>query len=146
MDYGLGENNVHLHCDNCNCQHKNRYVIAYLMWRVLRGKSISLNFLIMGHTRFAPDWCFSLLKLKFCKELAIVSSLQEMETNMFQDVNIQQLLGYQRGKVFVSKYNYSRHPCPVLQAGKGDQAVPPHSFTSEAKRLVVVETHVDGHS
>ena len=79
--YGLGEKYVHLHCDNCNGQNKNRYV-PYLMWRVLtrRHKSISLNFLIIGHTKFAPDWCFGLLKQKFCKEP--VSSLKEMEATV----------------------------------------------------------------
>ena len=30
-NYGLGEKEVHLHCDNCSGQNKNRYVLAYLM-------------------------------------------------------------------------------------------------------------------
>ena len=90
--YGLGEKDVHPHCDNCSGQNKNQYVLAYLMGRVLTGrhKSISLNFLITGHTKFAPDWCFGLLKQKLRKEP--VSSLKEMEATVrhstLQDVTI----------------------------------------------------------
>ena len=50
-NYGLGEKEVHLHCDNCSDQNKYQYVLAYLMWRVLTGchKSISLNLsLLLG--------------------------------------------------------------------------------------------------
>jgi len=40
---------------------------------------ISLNFLIAGHTKFVPEWCFGLLKQAFRRHA--VSSLQELETN-----------------------------------------------------------------
>ena len=99
-NYGLGEKQVHLCCDNCSGQNKNWYFLAYLMWRVITGrhKSISLNFLITGHTKFAPDWCFGLLKQKFCKDP--VSSLTEMEATVrrstLQEVNIAQLVGDER--------------------------------------------------
>ena len=56
--------------------------------------SISLNF-VTGHAKFAPDWCFGLLKQKFPKEP--VSSLKEMEATVhsstLQDVNVPQLVG-----------------------------------------------------
>ena len=62
--YGLGETDASLHCDNCAGQNKNRFVLWYCAWRVLTGqhRSISLHFLVAGHTKFAPDWCFGLLK------------------------------------------------------------------------------------
>lgn len=46
-----------------------RYVMQYLAWRVLVGlhQSISVSFLIVGHTKFAPDWCFGLFKQRFRK-------------------------------------------------------------------------------
>ena len=57
--HSLGEVNLHLHADNCSGQNKNRYVMQYLAWRVLSGlnKYITLSFLIVGHTKFSPDWC-----------------------------------------------------------------------------------------
>ena len=62
--HNLGEANLHLHADNCSGQNKNRYIMQYLAWRVLSGliKCITLSFLVIGHTKFSPDWCFGLFK------------------------------------------------------------------------------------
>ena len=62
--HGLGEREVHLHADNCGGQNKNSAMVGYLLWRVLTGlhTSITLSFMITGHTKFSPDWCFGLLK------------------------------------------------------------------------------------
>ena len=61
-NHGLGETSVHLHADNCCGQNKNRYLMGYLMWRVLTGlhREIKISFLPVGHTKFASDWCFGL--------------------------------------------------------------------------------------
>ncbi|ELT87533.1 hypothetical protein CAPTEDRAFT_192819 [Capitella teleta] len=78
--YGLGETDVHLHCDNCSVQNKNKFVLWYIAWRVAVGlhKSITLNFLVAGHTKFAPDWCFGLVKhsdaTASCNEAAVVGT------------------------------------------------------------------------
>ena len=94
-NFGLGETDVHLHCDNCSGQNKNRFVPWYCAWREALGlhKSITLNFLVAGHTKFAPDWCFGLLKQAF-KHHA-VSSLSDMQAvvNKSAKVNIAQLVG-----------------------------------------------------
>ncbi len=39
-------------------------MIWYLLWRIMTGRhtSIQLSFLVVGHTKFAPDWCFGLFK------------------------------------------------------------------------------------
>ena len=68
-NYGLGECDLQLHCDNCTGQNKNYAMLWYLAWRVATGlhKAVSLNFLIAGHTKFSPDWCFGLIKQKFRK-------------------------------------------------------------------------------
>ena len=60
--HGLGED-VHLHADNCGGQNKN-IMVGYLLWRVLTGlhENITLSFMVAGHTKFSPDWCFGLLK------------------------------------------------------------------------------------
>ena len=48
---------VYLYADNCVGQNKNNATIQYLAWRVLSGKhkSITLTFMLSGHTKFAPD-------------------------------------------------------------------------------------------
>ncbi|ELU14415.1 hypothetical protein CAPTEDRAFT_217555 [Capitella teleta] len=76
--YRLEETSVHLHCDNCSGQNKNKYILWHLAWRVATGlhKSITLNFLVAGHTKFAPDLCIGLLKQEFRRHA--VSSLECM--------------------------------------------------------------------
>ncbi|XP_076454400.1 uncharacterized protein LOC143289285 [Babylonia areolata] len=77
-NYGVGEQHCDLHCDNCSGQNKNRFVLWYCAWRVLMGKhsSIGLHFMPPGHTKFAPDWCFGLLKRAFRR--AEVHCLQDL--------------------------------------------------------------------
>src|SRR6218665_83046 len=67
--YGLKETILHLHADNCTGQNKNNAMIHYLLWRVMTGmhKEITLSFILAGHTKFAPDWCFGLFKRQFRK-------------------------------------------------------------------------------
>ena len=59
--YGLGEVDLHLHADNCSGKN-NSAMLQYLLWRFLQGKnrSVTLSFLIAGHTKFAPDRGFGL--------------------------------------------------------------------------------------
>ena len=49
-----------LHADNCVGQNKNNMVIQYLAWRVIAGlnESVELSFMLVGHTKFAPDRFF----------------------------------------------------------------------------------------
>ncbi len=59
-NYGLGEQHVHLHADNCSGHNKNNAMLQYLAWRVSSTlhDSVTLSFLLVGNTKFAPDWCF----------------------------------------------------------------------------------------
>ena len=52
--HGLGEKKAFLHADNCSSQNKNNCMIQYLTWRALtkRHTSITLSFLVVGHTKF----------------------------------------------------------------------------------------------
>ncbi len=60
----LGETEVYLHADNCTGQNKNSCMIHYICWRCMTGRhtKATISFLVVGHTKFAPDWCFGLLK------------------------------------------------------------------------------------
>lgn len=65
--HGLGEKQVYLHADNCTGQNKNNALLQYLLWRVLTGQhsEITYSFLVVGHTKFSPDFCFGLFKRLF---------------------------------------------------------------------------------
>ena len=107
--HGLGETSVHLHADNCCGQNKNRYMMSYLMWRVITGlhREITISFLPVGHTKFVPDWCFGLAKQ--CFRRTKVGNLDDIanviSTSSF--VNVPQLVGSLEGDYFVPTYHWS---------------------------------------
>jgi len=102
-NYGLGEMDTQLHCDNCSGQNKNRFMLWYSAWRCCVGlhQSITLNFLIAGHTKFAPDGCFELLKRAFKR--SAVSTLKELAevTEGSVCLNEVQLVGLENGTSIV---------------------------------------------
>lgn len=65
--YGIGETDVILNADNCVGQNKNQFVMSYLCWRVLTGmhRKVTLHFLVVGHTKFSPDYGAGVFKKLF---------------------------------------------------------------------------------
>ena len=109
-NHSFGETHLHLHADNCCGQNKNRYVMAYLMWRVLTGlhEEITISFLLVGHTKFVPDWCFGLFKRLFKRTK--VGSLEEIAAVVDCSTtcnNYPQLVGTSDGRMAVTFYNGS---------------------------------------
>ena len=105
---------VHLHADNCVGQNKNNTMLHYLIWRVLH-QQIILSFLIVGHTKFSPDWCFGLLKQRFRRTRVGCLADLEQVVNISAETNVAQLVGTQSGEVvhtydwtsmFVKQYNH----------------------------------------
>jgi len=93
--HGFGETSVRFHADNCCGQNKNQYIMSYLMWRILTGlhKEIRISFLPVGHTKFAPDWCFGLFKHHY--RLSKIGCLDDIAeaVNYLAKPNVSQLVG-----------------------------------------------------
>ena len=85
---------VNLHCDNCRGQNKNNFLMQYLCVRtILRlNDDIECSFMIPYHTRFGPDWCFGLIKLKYKRSyVSSVSQLADVVSNSTtKNINISQ--------------------------------------------------------
>ena len=81
----------------------------YLMWRVMAGlhDEATISFLPVGHTKFAPDWCFGLMKQCFCRTK--IGDLDDIANcvSLSSAVNVPQLVGSLDGTVFVPTYNWS---------------------------------------
>ena len=107
--HGLGETSVHLHADNCSGQNKNNYFVWYLAWRTILQlhRSVRYSFLIAGHTKFAPDRCFCIIKKSYKQNY--ISSIYEF-ANMVElsssGVNKAQLVGTHDGTVIVPVYDW----------------------------------------
>ena len=110
-NHGLGEERVHLHADNCGGQNKNAIMVQYLLWRVMTGqhKEITLSFMIPGHTKFSPDWCFGLQKKKYRR--TEVGSLADLVgvVNESASVNVAQPTGLEDGTVLVTTYDWQEY-------------------------------------
>ena len=105
-NYGFGEEQVHLHADNCSGQNKNSCLMMYLMWRVLTGrhKSITISFMFICHTKFSCDWCFGLFKRLFIKtKVDCLSDIADVSKSA--KGNIPQLCGNETGDIFVPFYD-----------------------------------------
>ena len=110
--FGMGEKHLTLHCDNCAGQNKNQFVLQYLAWRIVKGlhTSISLHFMLPGHTKFAPDWCFGILKKAFRR--AEVHSLSDLasviEASTKKNINRAMIVGDEEGAVSAKTYDWQK--------------------------------------
>ena len=142
--HGLGESSVHLHADNCTGQNKNRFMMYYLMWRVLTGlhEEVKISFLPVGHTKFAPDWCFGLLKQRFRRTK--IGDLDNIANcvSYSSSVNVPQLVGSLDGTTFVKTYNWSDYfdERTVKTALKGITQMHHFRFVSSSPGAVFVKT------
>ena len=79
--HALREMEVFLTADNCSGKNKNNIMLSYLAWRTTtkRHSRITLSFLVVGHNKFTPDWCFGLLKRKFRQtHVTILTGISEV--------------------------------------------------------------------
>ena len=97
-------------------------MMQYLAWRVRSGRNsrIEISFLLVGHTKFAPDWCFGLLKQRFRKSL--VGCLDDLASVVDQSAhtNSAQLVGREDGTVIVPFYDWSGFFQPYFRRGAFD--------------------------
>ena len=144
--HNLGEAELHLHADNCSGQNKNRFVMQYLAWRVLVGLNdrITLSFLVVGHTKFSPDWCFGLFKQAYRR--AKIGCLEDIVKVVESSavVNHAQLVGTQYGQVVVPTYDWAHFfDTPFKQTAlKGIKAMHHLTFSRHEPGVVVVKDSV----
>lgn len=85
LDYALTEHSFGaqkciLHADNCSGQNKNKYVLAYLCWRVMTGRHCEIEYCmqIPGHTTCLVDSGFSHIRKLYRR--SDIDSLPEFVT------------------------------------------------------------------
>ena len=122
--------------------------MEYLAWRVWSGlhNEIELSFMIVGHTKFSPDWAFGLFKRAFKRTK--VSCLNDIarvcEASAY--VNFAQLVGTQDGSVIVPMYDWSGFFQPFFKADpfSGLKKLYHLRFTSENVGVCFVRETSDG--
>ena len=102
--HGFGERDVY----NCTGQNKNNCMMQYLVWRTItnRHTNITLSFLPVGHTEFAPDWCFRLFKRSYRRTkvggLPAIAQVVNSSADYFS-----QLVVREDGSTLITTYNWA---------------------------------------
>ena len=123
-------------------------MMQYLAWRVMSGlnKRIEISFMMVGHTKFAPDWAFGLLKQLFKRtEVGCLDDLVKV-VNESACVNHAQLVGKENGEVIVKQYNWASFFTPFFkrQAFDGIKSLHHLVFMSSKPGEVLVRKESDG--
>ena len=140
---------LHLHADNCVGQNKNRFVMAYFMWRVRTGqhKEITASFMPVGHTKFSPDWCFGLFKRPFKQtEITCLDEIAQVAENSAQ-CNHAQLVGHLDGSSEVTFHDWSSffdNDTIIKTALKGISQISHFRFTAIHPGCVFVKSSCHG--
>ena len=145
QEHGLGETDVHLRADNCVKQNKNNTMLHYLLWCILVGlhRSITLSFLIVGHTKFSPDWCFGLLKQRFrCTVVGCLDNFVQV-VNTSAKVNVAQLVGDQAGGTIVPVYSWTAMSAGHLRKLKNIKWYQHFSFQCSSPGVVTMKLPSD---
>lgn len=107
--HGLGEKEVFLHADNCCGQNKNNCMIWYLAWRAMSGRhtEITLSFIVVGHTKFSPDWCFGLINRLYRRtKLGSLQAIAQV-VNKSAHCNYAQLVVSEDGSTLVPIFDWT---------------------------------------
>ena len=119
-------------------------MMYHLMWRVLTGlhEEVKISFLPVGHTKFAPDWCFGLMKQRFwCTKVGDLDDIVNC-VSLSSSVNVPQLVGLLDGTTLVTTYNWSEHfeEQTVKTALKGISQMHHFRFVSSSPWAVFVKS------
>ena len=123
-------------------------MMQYLIWRVLTGlyHTIMISFMVVGHTKFAPDGCFGLLKRSFRKtEVSGLSDLEEIVLSS-SVVNECQLVGSQTGNVIVPVRYWADFLSPKFRRLIGIKKYHHFQFSTSFPGVVKLKVHSGGQS
>ena len=143
-EHGLGEKSVHLHADNCTGQNKNNSMMDYLMWRVMTGRhtDITYSFLVVGHTKFSPDWCFGLFKRLFKRTpVSCMGDIADV-VNKSAVCNHAQLVATEEREVVPTR-DWASFLAPHLKKIVGIKKFHHFRFTSSSPGTVFVRQYAD---
>ena len=105
-------------------------------------KEIEIAFLVVGHTKFAPDWCFGLLKRKFRREkvgcLADIARVVDTSAT----VNISQLCGTQTGEVLVPTHDWKAYPSQYFKTLRNIKSYHHFRFSSATPGSVLTQKSI----
>lgn len=105
--------------------------------------NITLSFLPVGHTKFAPDWCFGSLKRQYKRtKVGSLRSIAEV-VNKSADCNHAQLVSREDGSTIVPIYNWTDFFAPRMKKITGIKKRHHFRFKSASLGLVFTKEQCD---
>lgn len=145
--YGLGEEEIIIHADNCSGQNKNNAMIQYLAWRVLTGKHkrITYSFMVAGHTKFSPDGFFGLFKLKLKNsEVDDLEDLVNVIVSSTNGYNVAQTIYDENDERKVFFYSWTEYLKKIFKPLPNILKYHHFNFNQEEPGIVYVKKSIDG--
>jgi hypothetical protein len=145
--YGLGEEEIIIHADNCSGQNKNNAMIQYLAWRVLTGKHkrITYSFMVAGHTKFSPDGFFGLFKLKLKNsEVDNLEDLVNVIASSTNGYNVAQTIYDENDERKVFFYSWTEYLKKIFKPLPNILKYHHFIFNQEEPGIVYVKKSIDG--
>ena len=130
------------------CTQSTSFNPQYLAWRVLTGlhRTVTISFMLVGHTKFSPDWCFGLFKQRYRR--TFVSSLEDVVNvvDSSADVNVAQLVGTQSGETVVPMYRWDVFLTDHFQHVPHLKSYHHFKFSSASPGIVILQELSDSNS
>ena len=106
--------------------------------------SITLSFMVVGHTKFMPDSCFGLFKQCFRRH---VQCLDDIATTVDESAKVNQvkMVGNESGQVFVPTYNWLSFFAPYTKKVSNIKLYHQFHFSSSSPGSVVCRESSGGH-
>lgn len=143
--HGLGEQQLYLTADNCTGQNKNNTVLQYLDWRTQTGRhtEVTYSFLIVGHTKFSPDFCFGLFKRLFKRTKVDCLADIAHVVNKSAICNTSQVVCSEDGIMTVPIYDWSTFLAPHYKKVTGIKKFHHFRFSSSSPGTVFIKEYAD---
>ena len=144
-NHGLGETEVFLHADNCMGQNKNNAVVQYFMWRTLTGRhtNITYSFLVVGRTKFAPDWLFGLFKRLYRRtKVGSIADIVSVVDNSALCIS-SQVVCDENGSVTVKSFDWSTYLAPHFKQISNIKKYHHFRFSSQHPGIAYLKLNAD---
>ena len=106
-------------------------------------QQITISSLVVGHTKFSPDWCFGLFKHRF-KRTSIISLNDIVDTvNNSAVCNVAQLVADSNGQVIVPTYDWKSFLEPHFRKLQSIKKYHHFRFSSDNPSSVFLKVHGD---
>ena len=106
---------------------------------------VSVNFLVTGHTKFGPDWCFGLIKQRYRREIVSCQNdlVDVVNDSTITDVNIAQKVGTEDGEIIVPQADWWAFLRPFFRVMPGIKRYHHFCFDSTQPGMLFRKEYAD---